>query len=259
LKFAARDPSGASGTSVPCSLRMGTSLSLKIFWHPSHVHCQMQGSSLVYMTLCILAQPEAGPLQDRVYKQRSIKGELIIESEASLDNSNISLHGIVKMSSAISEYTAPSGGDFTFAQSSGKGCRSFEVPIKITKCPSTADDLSPEVVNFGTIRLLAKRTVTGWNPDEDPSGKRIVSIDSVDDADELMWRWEKAFLANSWPNKHLSLPTELVLKIHEYVAFRPPPAFFFEEGDLWISTSVQKVDKSVLRTILVARRRNRRE
>ena len=85
--------------------------------------------------------------------------------------------------------------------------------------------------------------------------KRIVSFETSEDAEKLVECWKKSFLAHSWIINHLSLPAELALRIHEYVAFRPCPAFFFEKDDLWISTNWRRDEQPTLKTILVARRR----
>ena len=208
---------------------------------------------------------ESGPQYDQVFKQRTARGELLLMSIGTSDVTHVGLRGVVTMSPIISEYVEPNGGDFSFILSNDVTCHDFELPITVSGHPSFADGIRSSRQSTGTMRLLAERIATGWNPKENPREdpwhepwdyKRVVQFDSVDESQLLVERWEELWRANSWLCSHMLLPAELAMKIHEYVAFRPPPAFFFEKGDLWISINWINVDRSALRTILVARRRS---
>lgn len=188
---------------------------------------------------------------DGTYKQHAISGALCLESR----NDGL-LRGSFQISPVISDFVEPGARSFAIAQSTSDSAKSFEIPIHVLEPTAGASlDLSSEGGHSGTVRVLAQRTATGWFPMEYPGYKRLISFDTVDEAEVLMKRREEAFLANSWINNHLSFPTELALKIHEYVAFRPPFAFFFEKGDLWITLNWKKANGSVWKTIFVARRR----
>lgn len=141
---------------------------------------------------------------------------------------------------------------------------SFELPVAIVDYPRGAGAVQRLGKSTGKISLLARRTATTWNPIENPDRipclskvweKRVVAFETVEDVEKLVERWKKSFLANLGLSNHQSLPPELALKIHEYVAFRPCPAFFFEKDDLWISMSWRRNEQPTMKTILVARRR----
>jgi hypothetical protein len=200
------------------------------------------------------------------YKQRTVHGLLNLTTSRPLASAGGSgLYGHVEMDSAIQNHMEPHGGSFSFAQMvADESSPSFELPVAIVDYPRGAGAVQRLGKSTGKISLLARRTATTWNPIENPDGipclskrweKRIVAFETVEDVEKLVERWKKSFLANSWLRNHLSLPPELALKIHEYVAFRPSPAFFFEKDDLWISMSWRRNEQPTIKTILVARRR----
>jgi hypothetical protein len=188
---------------------------------------------------------------DGTYRQHAISGELCLESR----NDGL-MRGSFQISPVISDFVEPGARSFAVAQTTSDSEKAYEIPIQLSDPIAGASlDLSTEGGHTGTVRVLAQRTATGWFPFDLPSYKRLIAFDTVDEAEALMKRRQEAFLANSWINNHLSFPTELALKIHEYVAFLPPFAFVFEKGDLWITLDWKKADGSVLRTTFVARRR----
>lgn len=237
--------------------------------HVSFFRAVPDASNLVGMYDIVFVYSDSGAADDLRfrYKQRTARGQLTLISQHLPGIGRVGLYGIVEMDPLLLNFVEPRGGSISFSQTVNEepSRLDFELPIAVVDYPDAAEDLRSAGTSTGTISVLSQRTATGWNPKEnefeDPWGKswegRVVSFDTVEEAEELVKRWEASFLANSGITNHLPLPPELALKIHEYVAFRPSPAFFFEKGDLWINMKWPKAgDTAVMKTLLVARRRN---
>jgi len=188
----------------------------------------------------VYAYSESGRPDIQNYRQRSIKGDLVLSLTAA------GLHGDVKPSHKL--FTTV----HSFVENANGVGHDYEIPIA-------------SGASTGSIRFIANHIATGWNPKHNPTtehwhelwGERIVSFDDANEAETLVKRREESFRANSWIINHLQFPPELALKIHEFVAFRPPPAFFFEKGDLWITMNWdgETCGESIVKSVTVARRR----
>lgn len=194
---------------------------------------------------------------------RTIRGSLVLSAIVK-DDGRLLLHGEVEMHPDMRElFPFDFMNDFTFVSIIDEeeeseqtrrdpiGANSYGAPkdcigFKIVDfpCPdlnhlySNDDDYGWGTECKGTIRIIGERTATPWsNRDnwEDRDEEERIVFHTLEEAEQINRKAQERFaLGKSWICHHFKLPSIIAEMIHEFVAFQPPPALFFEEGDLWL-------------------------
>lgn len=110
----------------------------------------------------------------------------------------------------------------------------------------------------GQIRVVMERTPVRYRPDAKVVHRvrqRPITFHNNKDADKILA--EHTSSITSWLSANLGLPDLVSSYICDYWCTRPPPLFFFEEGDLCLTTMWPRKGYMYddVATMLVARRR----
>mmetsp|Transcript_7100 Transcript_7100/g.21202 ORF Transcript_7100/g.21202 Transcript_7100/m.21202 type:complete len:195 (-) Transcript_7100:40-624(-) len=110
----------------------------------------------------------------------------------------------------------------------------------------------------GQLRVVMERTAVRYRPDAKVLNRvrqQPITFHSNRDADKILAQYTNSIA--SWLSENLGLPDLVASYICEFWCTRPPPLFFFEEGDLCLTTVWPRKGYMYddVATMFVARRR----
>lgn len=110
----------------------------------------------------------------------------------------------------------------------------------------------------GQMRVVLKRTAVRYRPDAKVVHRvkqRPITFNNNTHAEQILAEFTNSIM--SWLSANLGIPDLAASHICEYWSTRPPPLFFFEEGDLCLTTMWPRKGYMYddVATMIVARRR----
>lgn len=132
------------------------------------------------------------------------------------------------------------------------------VPYHGNQFPALIKNQSDVSTLRGQMRMVVERTAVRYRPDAKVAHRgrqRPITFHSDRGADKILADYTGSI--TSWLSGNLGLPDLVAFHICEYWCSRPPPVFFFEEGDLCLTTMWPRKGYMFddVATMLVARRR----
>ena len=77
---------------------------------------------------------------------------------------------------------------------------------------------------------------------------------TIQEAEDAIQKTINDSTRNSWLPQHLGVPFTVAPLIHEFVSYKPCPAFFLEEGDLCLDVQWDNGFATWCRTIYIGRK-----